>query len=190
MKNSYLLIILLTVPFLSFSQLGKVFGKIVDIENKPLEGVSIVLEGKGKGATSNELGIYTINNIAPGSYKMLVRLIDYSTDTIQINLVAGQSLEQDVKLLRATDFEEVVVIGYQSIRRRNLLASVSSVGAKDLKDIPINSAAEALNGRISRPRGQEELNPANGELRRWAGNVILLLFLLAAVAGVAAACRG
>jgi TonB-linked SusC/RagA family outer membrane protein len=42
-----------------------------------------------------------------------------------------------------------VVIGYQTVRRKDLLASVSSVGAKDLKDIPINSAAEALNGRLA-----------------------------------------
>lgn len=44
---------------------------------------------------------------------------------------------------------DVVVIGYQTVRRKDLLASVSSVGAKDLKDIPINSAAEALNGRLA-----------------------------------------
>ncbi|HKB45520.1 MAG TPA: TonB-dependent receptor, partial [Chitinophagaceae bacterium] len=44
---------------------------------------------------------------------------------------------------------DVVVIGYQTVRRKDLLASVSSVGAKDLKDIPLNSAAEALNGRLA-----------------------------------------
>jgi TonB-dependent SusC/RagA subfamily outer membrane receptor len=44
---------------------------------------------------------------------------------------------------------DVVVIGYQTIRRKDLLASVSSISAKDLKDIPINSAAEALNGRLA-----------------------------------------
>ena len=54
------------------------------------------------------------------------------------------SLAQEVKT-----GEDVVVIGYQSIKRKNLLASVSSVSAKDLKDIPINSAAEALNGRLA-----------------------------------------
>ncbi len=41
------------------------------------------------------------------------------------------------------------MIGYQTVRRRDVLASVASVGAKDLKDIPINSAAEALNGRLA-----------------------------------------
>ena len=45
--------------------------------------------------------------------------------------------------------DDVVVIGYQTVRRKDLLASVSSVSSKDLKDIPINSAAEALNGRLA-----------------------------------------
>src|SRR5204862_5918563 len=45
--------------------------------------------------------------------------------------------------------EDVVVIGYQAVKRKNLLASVSSISAKDMKDIPINSAAEALNGRLA-----------------------------------------
>jgi TonB-dependent SusC/RagA subfamily outer membrane receptor len=45
--------------------------------------------------------------------------------------------------------EDVVVIGYQTVKRKDLLASVSSVSAKDLRDIPINSAAEALNGRLA-----------------------------------------
>jgi TonB-linked SusC/RagA family outer membrane protein len=45
--------------------------------------------------------------------------------------------------------EDVVVIGYQTVKRKDVLASVASVGAKELKDIPINSAAEALNGRLA-----------------------------------------
>src|SRR6185369_11431484 len=40
-------------------------------------------------------------------------------------------------------------IGYQTVKRKDVLASVSSVSAKDLKDVPINSAAEALNGRLA-----------------------------------------
>jgi TonB-dependent SusC/RagA subfamily outer membrane receptor len=56
----------------------------------------------------------------------------------------------NVKLSRTNDVgNEVVVIGYQSVKRKDLLATVSSVGAKDLKDIPINSAAEALAGRLA-----------------------------------------
>jgi TonB-linked SusC/RagA family outer membrane protein len=63
--------------------------------------------------------------------------------------ISGQNslnveLAQDVKTQ-----EEVVVVGYQTVRKKDLMAAVSSITAKDLKDIPINSAAEALNGRLA-----------------------------------------
>ena len=44
---------------------------------------------------------------------------------------------------------DVVVIGYQTVRRRDVTGSVSSVNARQLKDIPVNSAAEALAGRLA-----------------------------------------
>jgi outer membrane receptor for ferrienterochelin and colicin len=49
----------------------------------------------------------------------------------------------------AVSLDDVVVIGYQTVRRRDVLASVSSIGSKDLKDIPINSASQALTGRLA-----------------------------------------
>jgi len=58
--------------------------------------------------------------------------------------------EVTIRLKREVNqIEDVVVIGYQTVRRKDVLASVASVGAKELKDIPINSAAEALNGRLA-----------------------------------------
>src|SRR5215510_7371193 len=63
------------------------------------------------------------------------------------SILVQQVISQQVK--NATTLEDVVVIGYQSIPKRNLLSSVSSIGAKDLKDNTITSAAEALNGRLA-----------------------------------------
>ena len=48
-----------------------------------------------------------------------------------------------------TSGEEVVVVGYATVKRKDLTGSVSSVGAKDIKDIPLSSAAEALQGRLA-----------------------------------------
>ena len=63
--------------------------------------------------------------------------------------VNGRKIINVTLLVEVKESDEVVVIGYQSIRRKNVLASVSSVAAKDLKDIPVNSAAEMLNGRLA-----------------------------------------
>ena len=45
--------------------------------------------------------------------------------------------------------EDVVVVGYATIKRKDLTGTVSSVNAKQLKDIPLSSAAEALQGRLA-----------------------------------------
>jgi TonB-linked SusC/RagA family outer membrane protein len=67
-----------------------------------------------------------------------------------LEITVGDKTSIDVSLQEETSIlNDVVVIGYQTVRRKDLLASVSSVGAKELKDIPINSAAEALNGRLA-----------------------------------------
>src|SRR5215217_2181890 len=72
------------------------------------------------------------------------------SDSAQEALSGVTKTEIDVTLNSvSTALSDVVVIGYQTVRRKDLLASVSSVSARDLKDIPINSAAEALNGRLA-----------------------------------------
>jgi TonB-linked SusC/RagA family outer membrane protein len=48
-----------------------------------------------------------------------------------------------------SNLDDVVVIGYQTVKRKDLASSVSSVSDKDLKDVPVNSAAEALVGRLA-----------------------------------------
>jgi Outer membrane receptor proteins, mostly Fe transport len=54
------------------------------------------------------------------------------------------TLEPDV-----TQLSEVVVIGYGTVERRNLTSSVSALDDRQLKDVPINSAAQALSGRLA-----------------------------------------
>ena len=53
-------------------------------------------------------------------------------------------MEKDVSSL-----EDVVVVGYSSIRRRELTGSVSSLSSKQIKDVPLSNAAEALQGRLA-----------------------------------------
>ncbi|WP_431210554.1 TonB-dependent receptor plug domain-containing protein [Puia sp. P3] len=64
--------------------------------------------------------------------------------------VAGAGAPLNLRLKRVSKaLEDVVVIGYQSVRRRDVLASVSSIGSRQLRDIPLNSAEEALAGRLA-----------------------------------------
>ncbi|MBU3743795.1 MAG: hypothetical protein FGM61_04505, partial [Sediminibacterium sp.] len=129
-----------------FAQEKVITGKVIAADSKaPLSGVSIKVKGTQRGTTSDVQGNFSIR--IPGNAATLVfSIISYKNQELVTgnNLSLTVSLQPDVK-----EMDDVVVIGYQSVRRKDLLASVSSVSAKDLKDIPINSAAEALNGRLA-----------------------------------------
>lgn len=113
--------------------------------NQPLSGATVTGKGSRVSAVTDNNGQYTIS--VPASVNTLV--ITYagylsSEVSIQGRTTADVNLTSEVRSL-----DDVVVIGYQTVRKRDLLASVSSIGARDLKDIPINSAEEALNGRLA-----------------------------------------
>ncbi|MBV9987789.1 MAG: TonB-dependent receptor plug domain-containing protein, partial [Chitinophagaceae bacterium] len=120
-------------------------GKVSAADNQPLEGVSVRVKGSTQGTATDKNGQYTIA-VDNGRAVLVFSSIGYASkeETVGNRSSINVSLNAEAK-----ESEEVVVIGYQTVRRKNLLASVSSVSAKDLKDIPVNSAAEALNGRLA-----------------------------------------
>ncbi|MEN9684232.1 MAG: hypothetical protein RLZZ28_18, partial [Bacteroidota bacterium] len=152
MKKINLCLLLLLGSFLFqqdslFAQEKKieVKGKITGTDSQPLEGVSVSVKGQAEGAVTNKNGQYSIQ-VANGKATLSFSFVGYGTHQEALN---GRTLLNVSLVAEVKSGEEVVVIGYQSIKRKNLLASVSSVSAKDLKDVPINSAAEALNGRLA-----------------------------------------
>jgi TonB-linked SusC/RagA family outer membrane protein len=140
------LLLLALIPLRGLmAQARPVTGTVVSAENKqPLLGVTVTVKGTRTGTTTDAKGTFRIN---AGPNDVLV-FSSVSFTTLEVPVGTNTNLEvtltSDAKVI-----DDVVVIGYQTVRRKDLLASVSSVGSKDLKDIPINSAAEALNGRLA-----------------------------------------
>ncbi len=123
----------------------EVKGTVTSADNKPLEGVNVRVVGGQSGTATDATGHYRIL-VDNGNISLVFSYVGYASKTVAV----ANNNAIDVKLTpEVKESEEVVVIGYQTIKRKNLLASVSSVSAKDLKDIPVNSAAEALNGRLA-----------------------------------------
>ncbi len=123
----------------------EVRGRVTISDNQPLEGVNVVLKGAAQGVSTDKNGQFTIS--VPGSKSTLVfSYIGYATKEVS---VTGNNFLAVTLLVDVKESDEVVVIGYQSVRRKNVLASVASVSSKDLRDIPVNSAAEMLNGRLA-----------------------------------------
>ncbi|HSU28821.1 MAG TPA: TonB-dependent receptor [Chitinophagaceae bacterium] len=132
-------------PVALFAQGKRVSGTVTASDNKlPLPGVTVTAKESKATAVTDAFGHFTIT--VSDADKTLV-FTSASLVSKEVAIVSGANdveLNPDVKELSAT-----VVIGYQTIRRRDVLASVASISAKDIKDIPINSAAEMLNGRLA-----------------------------------------
>lgn len=129
---------------LTLAQGRQISGKIVDDTGAPLAGVNVSL-GK-TGVQTNAAGEFAITTTSSGKVSLVITYVGYQTQTISVE---GSQVAQVILAKSVGDLEELVVIGYQTIRRKDLLASVSSVNAKDLKDMPIVSAEQLLNGRLA-----------------------------------------
>ena len=129
-----------------FAQTKQITGTVTSSENnQPVPGVSVSVKGTKAGTTTDAQGQYKIN-IDNKATVLVFSNVSYAS----VEMTIGGLSTIDVLLQpEAKAMNDVVVIGYQSVKRKDLLASVSSVSARDLKDIPINSAAEALNGRLA-----------------------------------------
>lgn len=143
-KLLFFLTVLFFIPFTLLAQNKTVTGKVVDESGNPVAGVNIVAKGTKKGTQTDKNGNFSIT--VSGTTDLIFTSVGYAAQTLS----TGNSEMLSVKMQKdVITQEDVVVIGYQTVKRKDLLASVSSVSAKDLKDIPVNSAAEALNGRLA-----------------------------------------
>jgi TonB-linked SusC/RagA family outer membrane protein len=122
-----------------------IMGKVTDEKGETLVGVSVKIKGTSTGAATIGDGTYKL--VVPDEEATLVfSFIGYKNQEIKvgnrtrINVV----MEADSKMLN-----EVVAIGYQTIKRRDLTSAVSSITAKDLRDNPTLSAAEAIQGKLA-----------------------------------------
>jgi TonB-linked SusC/RagA family outer membrane protein len=121
-------------------------GRVTDESNEPLSGATVLVKGTKNTALTNSNGGFRLVVSQKGSLTLVISYTGKKTATITYD---GSTPARVTMEAESSNLDEVVVVGYQSVRRKDVLASVASVSAKDMKDIPINSAAEALNGRLA-----------------------------------------
>lgn len=130
-----------------FAQTRRLTGTITDAETgETLVGASVIIKGTTKGTATNSQGAFAIDIPASGNVVLVIKSIGYN----QIEVPAGTKPVLNLKLQPASQtLTEVVAIGYATVQRRDLTGSVSSLSAQQLKDVPINSAEQALAGRLA-----------------------------------------
>lgn len=144
-KLLFLLLVLTAAISGAWGQGRQVSGMVSSSETKlPIEGATVSVKGTNTSTVTDPQGRYSLTVPANSV------LVFTHTGYVRMELpVDGKSTVDASLLAEVKSLDDVVIIGYQSVKRRDLTSSVSSVNARDLKDIPINSAAEALAGRLA-----------------------------------------
>ncbi|GAB3968682.1 TonB-dependent receptor [Spirosoma terrae] len=122
-----------------------VTGSVTDDAGKPLPGVSIVVKGTSRGTTSDSNGQFRMALLTDDNV-LIFSFIGYSSKEVTVGnqSTINVSLATDTKNL-----SEVVVVGYGTQKRSDLTGSISSVKADEVKNLPVRSINEALQGRAA-----------------------------------------
>lgn len=141
-----LIVIVMSVTTLAtYAQSAPVNGTVTDENDQPLIGATVTVKGSTRGTTTNSNGQYTI--AAKQSDELVFQYLGYTMQTIRV----GTHTKLNVKMApdSKTALEEVVVIGYGSVKKQDLTGSVANVKMSDVKDAPVASVDQALQGRIA-----------------------------------------
>lgn len=156
--RSFLLIVAaLLISSAAFAQQTKVTGKVVDAQNEPVVGATVQVEGTTNGTATNADGQFTLS--VDNGARLRFSYVGFKTLTVKASNGMTVTMQEDANTLN-----EVVTIGYGSVKRKDVTTAVSSVSTKDLEKRPIVSALQGMQGmaaglQISQANGQPGASP-------------------------------
>lgn len=129
-----------------YAQDHSVSGSVVSSETgEALPGVTVLVKGTDSGTSTNLEGEFSLTTPS-------------ETDTLVFSFIGYETVEEPIDGRariemflnpRAIVGDELVVVGYGAVERRDITGSVSSISSRDIQEVPITDAAQALQGRAA-----------------------------------------
>ena len=140
------LLILGLFATISVADAQEIRGVVSDVNGDPLTGVSVFVDGTTLGVSTGIDGDYSLNVPSAKGKTLVFSMIGMATKEVVIgnNTTINVVLEEDANFL-----DETVVIGYATVKRRDLMGSVTSVGNETLSQVPVATVGEALTGKMA-----------------------------------------
>ncbi len=121
-------------------------GKVVDENGKELTGVNVALVGTATKTQTSADGMYKID-IPTGKATLLFTYIGYEPREIAVN---NSATTVNVSLNVAQKAgEDVVVVGYNTVKKKDLTGAVAGINQNDIKSRPVTNALQAMQGKVS-----------------------------------------
>ena len=169
-KNITLLIVFLLTNFMAvYGQNIQVNGVVKDKQGGVIPGVSVKLKGTSTGTSTSSNGAFVIS--VPANGTLIFQSVGFSTKEEAVNNRQAINVTLDPE---DTELNEIVVIGYGSVRKSDVTGSVSSISSKDIKATPAASLSQAIQGRAAGVRVSQSSNAPGGgmNIRIRGGNSI------------------
>lgn len=131
--------------FDNVQQQKTVSGKVTDSSGASIPGVSVVVKGTTNGSITDGNGNFTISNI-PENATLQFSFVGMKGQEVAIGNKTSINVVMEEE---AIGIEEVVAIGYGTMRKSDVTGSVASVNSSSIMDRPVVSAAQAIAGQIS-----------------------------------------
>jgi TonB-linked SusC/RagA family outer membrane protein len=143
MKQITFTLLLCIFSICAYAQQITVTGTVTDVEDNPLIGAAVVVVGTTNGVITDFDGKYTIK-AEPGQ-TLKFSYVGYQEQVVKVN----NRTIINVRMVEGEQLDEVVVIGYGTVKKSHLTGAVSSVSGKELQANVARSAASALQGRVT-----------------------------------------
>ena len=137
------LTLLLSCQF-AFAQTRQITGKITDTNGDGLIGASIAVKGTTTGTVTDADGTFSL--AVSNESVLVISYTGYNTkeETVGTRTVIDITLEENIN-----ELAETVVVGYGTQRKSQLTGAISSITSKQITELPITNARQALQGRAA-----------------------------------------
>jgi len=127
----------------SMSQDRKITGKVTDASNLPVAGATIAVKGSNVATQTNADGIFSLT--VPANSVLVVSFVGFEPREYPV----GTQSNLSISLTSATsNLNEVVVTGYSSQQRRNIVGAVSTIKGDELATVPSGNPEQQFQGRV------------------------------------------
>ncbi len=141
-----LAMLLFLLPAFCLAQTKTITGVVKDENGNPLPGVSVIVKGTKTGTQTDAAGKFTIS-VTQGANLVITRT-GYQDRQVSIGTQDSYTIALKEKAGELSDVN-VVNVGYNTVRRRDLTSSVGSVNMSDVQKAPVTNVIDALAGRVA-----------------------------------------
>ncbi|MEY2916869.1 MAG: hypothetical protein RIS73_583, partial [Bacteroidota bacterium] len=144
-KNIAIILLFLISSFSIKAQNFSVSGKVTSEDGKALEGATVLEKGTKNSAVTNQAGTFQLN-VSSGKAKLVISFVGHELQEIAV----GNKTQLSV-LLKSTNesLSDVVVIGYATVKKKDVTGSVAGINQKDIRSRPVDNAIQAMQGKVA-----------------------------------------